>query len=478
MFLVKEYENIETYLQAVCEQMRWKKARQSVYEELECHLQDQKDAFLEQGLPEQEAEQKAIAEMGDAVSIGMALDQAHRPVPQWGLLLLTGLLFLVGMCCRLFLYDDKTWEEIVSVVGLGIVLFLGAYFLDFSILMRRAKTIVCVTIIILVLSFLCQTPGINGKPQFLLFSMTSFALWLPLAYISLLCILRQKKQSSSWFAMHGCINEKCFSIPCEGKQFRFWIAMIGYICGVCFFIPCALFSNTIIFVISAGFALFLAVAQDWFGIGKQQGRKWLLMGVVVILVIGVCLFFGRFPYFMYRLQYFIQRLDQSDPMGNGFLRHLFAGFWQDSQWIGQGIPQSPFLLDIWERTNGNWDLSNDSAILLEIGFRYGKVFVGLTLALFVIFFIKCWLQIRKQKAILANMTAKVIFLILVLQFLFSVIFQFGIPLFESFSLPLISWGNTGILLNSILIGFLLSVFRSGQEYTKWEILPIKKKSEI
>lgn len=471
MFLVKEYENIETYLQVVCEQIRWKKARQSVYEELECHLQDQKDAFLEQGLPEQEAEQKAIAEMGDAVSIGMALDQAHRPVPQWGLLLLTGLLFLVGMCCRLFLYDDQTWEEIVSVVGLGIVLFLGAYFLDFSILMRRAKTIVCVTIIILVLSFLCQTPGINGKPQFLLFSMTSFALWLPLSYISLLCILRQKKQSGFWFAMHGCIGEKCFSIPCEGKQFRFWIAMIGYIGGVCFLIPCALFSNTIIFAISAGFALFLAVEQDWFGIGKQQGRKWLFISMIVIFVMGILLFFRRIPYL-------IHRLDQSDPMEKGFLLYLFAETWKSSQWIGQGVPQSAFLMGILENTNGKLDLSSHQAMLLEIGFRDGKVFVGLLLALFAVFFIKCWLQIRKQKAILENMTAKVIFLILVLQFLFSVIFQFGIPLFESFSLPLISWGNTGILLNSILIGFLLSVFRSGQEYIKWEILPIKKKSEI
>lgn len=467
MFPLNKYETIASYLQSVCEQIRWKKARQAVYQELEWHLQDQKDAFLSEGMQEKEAEQKAIAEMGDAMVVGLALDKAHRPVPQWGLLLLTAILFLVGMCCRLFLYDDRTWAEVVPVVGLGIVLFLVAYFLDFSIWMQRAKSIVCVTTIILVLSFLCQTPSINGKPQFLLFPMTSFALWLPLSYISLLCVLRQKKQHDSWFAIHGCMGEKCFSIPCEGKQFRFWIAIIGYIGGVCFLIPCALFSNTIIFAISAGFALFLAVEQDWFGIGKQRGRKWLMMGVVAILVMGICLFFRIFPYFMHRL-------DQSDPMGSGFLRYLFAGFWQDSQWIGEGIPQNPFLLDILEKTNGNWDLSNDSAILLEIGFRYGKVFVGLTLALFVIFFIKCWLQIRKQKAILANMTAKVIFLILVLQFLFSVIFQFGIPVLTSFSLPLISWGDTGILLNSILIGFLLSVFRVGQECQQWIFFPVNK----
>lgn len=474
MFLLNKYETIASYLQSVCEQIRWKKARQAVYQELECHLQDQKDAFLSEGMQDKEAEQKAIAEMGDAMAVGLALDKAHHPVPQWGLLFLTAMLFLVGMCCRLFLYDDRTWGEVVPVVGLGIVLFLGAYFLDFSILMRRAKSIVCVTTIILVLSFLCQTPSINGKPQFLLFSMTSFALWLPLSYISLLCVLRQKKQHDSWFAIHGRMGEKCFAISCEGKQFRFWIAIIGYIGGVCFLIPCALFSNTMIFAISAGFALFLAVEQDWFGIGKQKGRKWLMMGVAVILVIGISLFFTRFPYFMYRLKYFMHRLDNSDPMGNRFLYHLFAGFWQDSQWIGEGIPKSAFLLDIWEVTNGNWDLSNHSAILLEIGFRYGKVFVGLTLALFVIFFIKCWLQMRKQKAILANMTVKVIFLILVLQFLFSVIFQFGIPVLTSFSLPLISWGNTGILLNSILIGFLLSVFRTGQECQQWLFSPINK----
>ncbi len=444
---MQAYENREAYLQAVCTQMRWKKARQGVYEELECHLQDQTDAFVAQGFSEQEAEQKAIAEMGDAVSVGMALDQAHRPVPQWGLLLLTGVLFLAGMCCRLYVSDNQTWAEVVFMVGLGMAVFLGAYFLDFSIWIRYAKPIVCVAIGILVCGWLLQTPNVNGKPQFLFFSMTSFALWLPLVYVSLLCLLRQKKEMGAL------------------------LAVMAYLGGICFLVPCALFSNTILFAISAGVALCMAVSQDWFGIGKKQGQKWLLLLVVVILTMGGLFFISRYHYFMYRFA-------SNDPMGSGYLQNLFYYVWQDSRWLEAGVPESAFLQAILENTDGNLYLSQHHAILLEIGFRYGKVFVGVLLALFVLFFVQCWLQIRKQKAILANMTAKVIYWILLVQFLFSVVFQLGIPFLQSFSLPLISWGNSEILLNGMLMGFLLSVFRSGQVSIKWDVFPSGAKRNI
>ncbi len=445
MFLLNRYENIAQYLQSVCTQIRWKRARQAVYQELECHLQDQKDAFLLEGMQEKEAEQKAIAEMGDAMSVGLALDKAHRPIPQWGLLFLTAILFLMGMCCRLFLRDGSTWTEVVPILVLSILVFLGTYFLDFTIWFRYANSIVCATICILLLGLLFQTPNINGKPQFLLFSMTSFALWLPLSYISLLYILRNK------------------------QKLGFWLAVGGYIGGICFLYPCALFSNTILFAISAGAALYMAVQIDWFGIGKKEGQKWLW--VVGILCIGV----GMLIFYTVKFRYYSHRLDKNDPMGNGFLMTLCSELWQSSQWIGQGIPKSVFLTNVLQNTNGlvDWFSVNDMT-LLEIGFRYGKIFVVMMLVLFAVFFMKCWIQIQKQNVILANMTAKVIFLILVLQFLFDVIFQIGIPLIASFSLPLISTNYIGLLLNSALIGFLLSVFRTGQECQQWVCSMVKK----
>ena len=44
-------ETIREYLDTVQEQIRWKRARPVVARELEQHLMDQRDAFLEEGNP-------------------------------------------------------------------------------------------------------------------------------------------------------------------------------------------------------------------------------------------------------------------------------------------------------------------------------------------------------------------------------------------------------------------------------------------
>ena len=89
-------ETIWTYLNTVQEQIRWKRARQVVVRELGQHLDDQRDAFIEEGKSVEEAERLAVEEMGDPVSVGTELDRIHRPKPQWGLLTTTLVLALLG----------------------------------------------------------------------------------------------------------------------------------------------------------------------------------------------------------------------------------------------------------------------------------------------------------------------------------------------------------------------------------------------
>ena len=84
------------YAEKVCEQIRWKKAHPAVAQEIEDHLTDQKNAYLAAGDSESIAEEKALLQMGDPVSVGAALDQTHKPAPQWGIIGLVLLLFVLG----------------------------------------------------------------------------------------------------------------------------------------------------------------------------------------------------------------------------------------------------------------------------------------------------------------------------------------------------------------------------------------------
>ncbi len=92
--VVSECNTIQAYPDAVAEQIRWKRAKPVVLSELEQHLEDQRDTFASEGCTN--AEQLAVEEMGDPVSVGAELDRIHRPKPQWGLLALTVLLALAG----------------------------------------------------------------------------------------------------------------------------------------------------------------------------------------------------------------------------------------------------------------------------------------------------------------------------------------------------------------------------------------------
>ena len=74
-------ETIQAYIEAVEEQIRWRRARGVVSLELRRHLEDQRDAFAAED--REDAERLAVEEMGDPVSVGTELDRLHRPRPQW-----------------------------------------------------------------------------------------------------------------------------------------------------------------------------------------------------------------------------------------------------------------------------------------------------------------------------------------------------------------------------------------------------------
>ena len=135
-----EHESISAYLDAVSDQIRWNRARRLVIPELRQHLEDQRDAFLAEGIGD--AERRAVEEMGDPVAVGAELDRIHRPKPQWALLALTAVLALAGMLLRIWVAADSdgTGRAALSF-ALGCAALLAGYFLDVSFLSRRPRAV-------------------------------------------------------------------------------------------------------------------------------------------------------------------------------------------------------------------------------------------------------------------------------------------------------------------------------------------------
>ena len=61
----QSFRTEEEYLSALVSQIRCKKARSLVAEELAAHIQDQKEALMEAGMDEEAALAESVRQMGD-----------------------------------------------------------------------------------------------------------------------------------------------------------------------------------------------------------------------------------------------------------------------------------------------------------------------------------------------------------------------------------------------------------------------------
>ena len=80
---------IKEYLKSICEQIKYKPIREEISNEIEAHIIDLKQEYINDGIKEEDAEQKAINQMGNAEEIGKKLNQIHRPRVDFKLIFIT-----------------------------------------------------------------------------------------------------------------------------------------------------------------------------------------------------------------------------------------------------------------------------------------------------------------------------------------------------------------------------------------------------
>ena len=137
-------EALEEYLEAVGAEIRWRRARRPLLRELSDHIADQAADFQAQGLEEEAALDRAVAEMGDPETVGRDLDRLHRPQNRWGLALGVLFLLLAGLLLQYlsarFLQDSEA-DYYFRRQGFGALLsagvLAGLWSSDCTLLLRR-----------------------------------------------------------------------------------------------------------------------------------------------------------------------------------------------------------------------------------------------------------------------------------------------------------------------------------------------------
>lgn len=423
-------ETIEGYLEAVQEQIRWKRARPVLLRELERHLEDQRDDFLKEGNSPEEAERLAVQDMGDPVTVGMELDAVHRPRPQWRLLGLTLALALAGAALRaVFLQSGNgvtypirsvALRNSLAALGLGTAAMFMMYFLDVSRLARHARAVYAGALAAGLL-----TLWIFPHVQKVAYYTRYVVLLYPVAYALWLYSFRGK----GW---RGLI-----------------LTVLG---GVLLAAVCAMAPSVmgLLLLLSSGLVLTLCAAwRDWYGLGRRKGLCAVLGAVFSVLG---CLFFrGYLTALSGRLR--IALHPELDANGRGFtgwiLRQLL-----------EGLPPIQSRPDVSSAAFGLWgspiQLGHDF-LPAQMAVRWG--WLPLLLLMAALAALPAWLLAKglRQRYLLGRFVVLTVVLTLAGRLLLSAALNLGFVLFSA-SLPLVV-GNLQTVLDMALIGLALSVFR-------------------
>ena len=418
-------DTIRGYLEAVAEQIRWRRARPVVTWELERHLEDQRDTFAAEG--HENAEQLAVAEMGDPVSVGAELDRMHRPRPQWGLLALAMLLALAGTVLRVWLTAD--WDAYYMAInpyraGLAFLLGSGAllvgYFLDYGWLGRRGGWVYLGALIVSFLLLVVPQRLPNGVHYYL----RCVVLLYPLAYTFWVYACRKKGWLGLLAAMAGVFPLLCF----------------------CPYAPSTL--GAFLLLSTGTLVLLIAAWQDWFGIGRRK-TLWVTAACTGAAGISGIRYIFRNAYTSTRLAAALHPEQFLD--GAGYHAFQIRSAVSGAKWLGQGSwsPAKPYPLTVAG--------SDGDTFLTTLIHRLGWLpFLAVVLAFAAL---AVWILLRclRQSNQLGKAVVLAALLPLCIQSLFSITWNLGFTLLSS-PFPLIT-GNTSTVLDLFLIGLCLSVFR-------------------
>lgn len=409
------------YIEEVCGQVRWKRARTGLAGELRTHLLDQKDACVAEGMEEAAAEAESLRQMGDPVTVGTQLDRVHRPKPQWDLMILVGILMLAGLLLHRGIMGElrgsvSDVRQAVPAVLIGLVLMLAVYWLDYT-AFGIHPFLVCGCGLGIYLVSLWKSPVVNGRA-------------LVPGYLSLLCPV--------------LIALLLYGLRGKGWQGLFLTVAAIWACVA--LIMCVPFFAGAGLTFAAGTILLLcSVWKGWMGIPKGRGAAAAVACAAVPTLLGLFTVSG-----FYEARLAAALHPERDPLGKGYLAMKVRELLENAGWIGTGTQvEGAELLP-----NGDTDFFLTWTVY-RLGWLAGLVLVGL-LALFLVL---AFCRAARQKGMLGCLLSTAAVLTLTGEVVLYLASNLGFIFFGSLALPFLSWGGWYMVMNLFLTGLLMSVFR-------------------
>lgn len=418
---------IQTYAELCVGQMRCRAMRPVVGKELEAHMEDQKEAYLAEGMTPEEAERLAVAQMGDPVEAGMELDRVHRPRMDWKAVTLICFLAAVGILLQ-FVHAGQggsiqTAQRFMVCTGIGIALMLGVCFADYTVLGKYPRLSWVLATVVTAAVYM-GTEQVNGASR----AGYMVMLMVP-CFAGLVWFYRGQKwtgigKALGWLLLSWALLLICGGLR-DGLMVRVWL------CGC---------------IVMLAFA----VGRGWYGIRKSKAV--LILWTPAVLA---CLYIGRL--FLQGATYQTERLKAMFGMMTG--KEIPAEM--NYQWLAvrEALGQLRAAGTAAVRTTGNILPGGEDYALLWVAENYGIIGALLLLALLValtVFFCK---RTGRQKNRLGALAGAGCIYVLAVTAAMHVLTNFGAFMPTDCALPFISMNGRQCIALYALMGILLSVYR-------------------
>ena len=384
------------------EQVRWRRARPALAQELRAHLLDQRDACLAQGMSQTEAEAESLRQMGDPVEVGTQLDRVHRPAPQWGMLALVGLLLCSGFLIQATVMQQLDGVQpymptVIASILLGVAAMAAVYLGDYTLLGRRPVLLYALGLTGLALLTVASEDIVYGVKV----EGISYTLLGPVLYALLVYGLRGKGWRGLLLALAGLVLPVV--LPCLIPNFT-----SGAIAGL-----------------SGAAVVLTAVWKGWMGVPRKQGTAAVAAGLLVLNGAALWYLFGS-PYTVERVRFALH--PELAPLGRGYFPMMVREMLSGAQWMGKGelgelsgaAGYLPGVSDYWL-----------ARVIHELGWAAGLALLALMAALFALGLRRC----LRQRGMLGRLLSTAALMTLALEDVCFVVYNLGFPLAAPLVLP-------------------------------------------
>lgn len=410
------------FLEEVTHFITSKEAKKFVASELECHLQKTKNYWIEKGLSEVEAEEKAVAQMGSPAKLGQELNKLHRPKVDWLLVSLLAVVMGLGFLPILYLVDgnnldiDKMMLNRTIFVILGAAAAVGMMMSDYRKWERFGWGFFTMgTLILLSIAFYPSAITINGQHYIKIGPLTIDSLMaVPFFFLAWASFLNK---SSIKFWLLGMLFffslYLFFIIPSLSSVFMYIMMVYVMVC----------FSRMSIKqkLISIGTPIFLAV----------------LYGILVIPSIK--------EYQLMRILAFLNPEKYAESQGYMYLR--VKELLSTAGWFGAGENVEPIH-----------DAHTDF-VFVGLTSYFGYLLALVLLLLLTLFAGRMMVISHRVKHSYGKLLLIGATTLYVVPFLYNVGMTFGLFPITSIALPFISYGLMPTLFYAFLMGIVLSIYR-------------------